>query len=178
LYFPADGGLHALAAGTGVALWKVQREPFWFTAAVAGDTLFAGNSDGRFYALDRATGAELWSFAAGLDWSAPALWGDLVLAGNRDENFYALDRATGAVRWSFEAEDWAVNDPIVVEGVVYFGAGDHELAPGRRHLYALNAETGAELWRFEADGRILAAPASGGGRLYLTTSVGIVYALE
>ena len=63
-------------------------------------------------------------------------------------------------KWHFELDDGVWSAPLVADGVVYFGAIDH-------NLYALDAETGEELWRVNLEGGIGSTPRLYNDRLYV-----------
>jgi outer membrane protein assembly factor BamB len=71
-----------------------------------------------------------------------------------------------------------VADPVLAEGVLYVGVGNHDRREGPRPLYALDAATGKELWRFRTNGRLLSAPVIDSGVIYVLTTLGALYALE
>ena len=61
-----------------------------------------------------------------------------------------------------------MSSPVVVGGVVYFGAGDGT-------FYALNAATGAKIWSYHADNsQITALPAVANGILYVVSGSGVL----
>jgi outer membrane protein assembly factor BamB len=69
-----------------------------------------------------------------------------------------LDAKTGAKLWEFQTGSHTESSPCVVDGRVYFGAGDDG-------LYCVNAETGKEIWHFEGL-HIDTSPAVVDGRLF------------
>jgi outer membrane protein assembly factor BamB len=77
------GGLTALDAATGRALWQRRLPAIVLGAAtVANDVVFTSTYDGTIYAFAAATGRTLWSAKAraGIN-SFPAIAGDLLLVG-------------------------------------------------------------------------------------------------
>jgi outer membrane protein assembly factor BamB len=58
---------------------------------------------------------------------------------------------TGKQRWTFEAGGPIQASPVVVGGIILFGANDH-------HVYALNRFTGKKLWSFRVNDYCLQAP--------------------
>jgi outer membrane protein assembly factor BamB len=98
--------------------------------------------------------------------------------GNINQHIYAYDALTGRTLWKTEVEDWATSDPVVSDGVVSVGSGNHEMREGPRHLYALDAQTGVELWKFKADARLLTAPALSPDAIYILSVSGAIYALK
>jgi outer membrane protein assembly factor BamB len=55
----------------------------------------------------------------------------VVYAGSGDNNLYALDATTGAYLAKYTAGGQITSSPVIVNGAVYFGAGDG-------YLYALH----------------------------------------
>src|SRR5215211_4787920 len=133
---------------------------------VVGSTVYIGSGDHNLYAINRATGAEKWKFeTGGAVNSSPAFLNGVVFFGSVDGRFYAIDAETGKEKWKFATKgesrfiapgihgaipktelmadpfDVFLSSPVVANGVVYFGSGDH-------NVYALDASTGKEKWRF------------------------------
>ncbi|HNG93913.1 MAG TPA: PQQ-binding-like beta-propeller repeat protein, partial [Acidobacteriota bacterium] len=125
------------------------------------------------------TGAIRWSTSGGAgNWSGPAISEGLVFVGNRSGGFFAFQAETGEPVWRFQADDWATADPVVANGVVYFGTGNHENREGQRYLFALATQSGQELWRFRADSRLMTAPAVAPGKIFVGSINGTMYAIE
>ncbi len=122
----------------------------------------AGGGGGSVRALDTRSGAERWTFFAdGPVRFAPVAAGGKVYAGSDDGYLYCLDAQTGAVAWKFRGAPtdrpdrrqlgnghlvsfWPVRGgPVVVEGVVYFGAGIWPTFGV--FLHALDAKTGERI---------------------------------
>ena len=170
---------------------RIVSSPVWHEGA-----LYFGGDDGNIYAVDAATGRQLWKRATGGPVPAtPAVAGGLVYAGSYDGKFYAVDARTGAVRWKFatggerrfEAKglhglqpktqtiadpfDVFLSSPVVAQGMVYFGSGDH-------HVYALDARSGELRWKFRTGEVVHASPAHAGGVLYVGSWDAHLYALD
>ena len=131
-----------------------------YEPVVMGKRLFLGSpNDGSVTACDTATGAEQWKFfTEGPVRCAPACWQGKVYVGSDDGFLYCLDAETGRLVWKFRGAPadrpdrrqlgnghlvsfWpARSGPVVVNGVVYFGAGIWPIFGV--FLYALDAETG------------------------------------
>ncbi|HEX2621247.1 MAG TPA: PQQ-binding-like beta-propeller repeat protein [Phototrophicaceae bacterium] len=176
--------LYAFDAMTGDLLWQVAQSADWLPLAVAGDVIYAGTDDHVFHALNAQTGEESWSFkdrrVTRSGWSAPVVADGMVYAGNRTGVMYSFDAATGDVLWKFQAEDAATSDPVLANGILYFGVGAH--GPGddaaKRSFYALDAASGELLWTFEGEGLVYTAPVVGEGVVYFHTIIGNLYALN
>ena len=135
-----------------------------YEPVVMGQRLFLGSpNDGSVTAYDTETGAEQWKFyTEGPVRCAPACWKGRVYAGSDDGYLYCLEAATGNVVWKFRGAPpdrpdrrhlgnehlvsfWPVRGgPVIVDGVVYFGAGIWSVFGV--FLHALDAETGKAKW--------------------------------
>jgi outer membrane protein assembly factor BamB len=135
-----------------------------YEPVVLGQRLFIGSpNDGSVTAYDTATGAEQWKFySEGPIRCAPACWNGRVYAGSDDGYLYCLDAHTGAVVWKFRGAPadrpdrrqlgnghlvslWPVRGgPVIVNGVVYFGAGIWPTFGV--FLHAVDAGTGKATW--------------------------------
>jgi len=73
--------------------------------------------------------------------------------------------------WKFEAGDSIYSEPVVYEGVIYFGCHDGK-------LYAVDIETAELLWDFETEDTVLSPPAISEGVIYFGSDDGNVYALD
>jgi eukaryotic-like serine/threonine-protein kinase len=185
VYVPTRNFLYALDAQTGSEIWSAITQNKWNAPAIDDGTVYVGNGSRQFMALDAATDEERWVFTAPMtqwsEWSAPVIAADRVYVGFSDKTVYALDRETGEQQWQFQAQDWATSDPILVDGVLYFGVGAHAgLADSSedRLFYALDAATGQELWSFEGNGLVYSAATVGNGTVYFKTLENTLYALH
>ncbi len=149
VYFGSwDGNLYAIDTASGEEKWIY--ETGWgidTTPAIEEDMVFFGSTDNNFYALDENTGELKWHFTCkAAIHSSPAVYGEYVFFGSDDGRFYALNKEDGDLEWSFtpgySIKDDDVNnyittpilsDPVVEDGVVYFGA--------KGTVYALDAQT-------------------------------------
>jgi outer membrane protein assembly factor BamB len=94
---------------------------------------------------------------------------------------YALQADTGEIQWQFETEDWATTDPVLAEGILYFGVGAHANlveSTTDRLFYALEAATGEPAWTFRGSGPVYSAAALGNGAIYFKTLDNVLYALH
>jgi outer membrane protein assembly factor BamB len=153
------------------------------TPLVVGDRIYVGAAQddvfspyGTLYCLDRATGAELWHFENNKTmrqvYSTPCVVGDRLYIGeglHQDAacKLYCLTADTGAKVWEFATESHTESSPCVVDGKVYFGAGDDG-------LYCVDANTGAKVWNF-AGYHIDTNPAVSGKRVFAAAGVGDLY---
>ena len=75
------------------------------------------------------------------------------------------------VKWTFEAGDDISSEPIVVNGVVYFGSWD-----GKE--YAVEAKTGKKIWEFDAGQSSRAAATYENGLLAFVDIAGFLHVLD
>lgn len=169
----AEARLHvAYSLSTGKELWAIERNdmsrvyPMFFST---GDGFYAQFDplSMSYIAYDLTTGAELW-VSDPLDYPfgqyiANSVGGVFAYGkfyvGGMDGVIHCFDAHTGRKLWKFSSGNsgletpygaWPMgNGPILADGVVYTGVGEHSptnpLIRGGK-LYALNAETGEKLW--------------------------------
>jgi outer membrane protein assembly factor BamB len=124
----------------------------------AGDRLYFGASkmvglsgvDGFVFCLDHETGKPHWAFhdddASKPIFCTPTVAGNRVYVGeglHTDSGcrLFCLDAATGKPAWEFKTASHTEGSPRVVNGRVYFSAGDDG-------VFCLDATSGAEVWHF------------------------------
>jgi outer membrane protein assembly factor BamB len=129
------------------------------TPLIHGDRVFvsvsheAGLFDnfGRIYCVDRKTGQKIWSFDDNKKMKqvfCSPCWADGKLyvgeGYHQHDNcrMFCLDAESGSVLWQFPTRSHTESSPCVVNGRVYFGAGDDG-------IYCVDAKTGKEIWHFE-----------------------------
>jgi len=158
--------------------------------------IYFGSDDHNVYAVDAATGMQKWKFTTGGPVpGSPAVAGGLVYVVSYDGKFYALDAESGRPRWKFttggerrfEAKgihgfqpktqtiadpfDVFLSSPVVANGAVYFGSGDH-------NVYALDAATGELRWKFATGNVVHSSPAYDSGTLYFGSWDSYFYAVD
>jgi outer membrane protein assembly factor BamB len=116
--------------------------------AIAGGNLIVGDVD--VAGLDRATGTVKWRFSpTPLQHGHSHLTSDgtTVYTGSLSGRVYAIDAATGAERWrtSVAESTFVVNDPILVDGVIYL-ALSMVTPPYGGGVAAVRANDGQRLW--------------------------------
>ena len=184
---PAHTGVYDAGNGSELAglQWRVLTGGDVISSpAIAGGVVYIGSGDGKLYALDRETGATRWTYDAGSAIaSSPAVADGLVFVGARDGSFHAVDARDGTRRWRFatgatmpwpwghESGDVYTSSPVVLNGVVLFGAGDGA-------VYAVDARSGRQRWRAATGGRVRSSPAVAEGRVYVGSADGCVYAFD
>ncbi len=160
---------------------------------------FVGSQDGRVYAVDADTGQQIWASPdlGGLVQAAPAgmftAFGgahDLILVGTRnaggDSAFHGLHVSDGTVAWTFTNGGGASGIGIISSGATV----DY---PTRRVYFASRAKPGGSsntVWCLSFDaasatlewardvGDVDGSPILSGGRIYVGTNAGRVYALD
>jgi outer membrane protein assembly factor BamB len=169
--------------GTFGVVWRYRPQPpCWIASspAVEGDRVFVGvvhggalRRWGAIHCVDAATGTPLWTFNDGGRmkdvFSSPVVVGGRVYVGegfhqHNDCKLYCLDAATGEKVWDFPTASHTESTPAVIDGKVYFGAGDDG-------LYCVEAATGKEVWHYEGL-HVDANPLIAGGRVYGGSGVG------
>jgi outer membrane protein assembly factor BamB len=185
IFFSASDTMVAIDSETGQQKWQLNIHNDWMPHAVVNGVLYAGDRNHRLYALDVRTGKEIWTFNDRVtdrgEWSAPAVADGVVYAGNRTWFMYAFDAQTGKQLWKFQADAPATSDPVVANGILYFGVAAHgNTAAGQTkgYFYAVDVKTGQERWKFEAEGEIFNGPALSEDRVYCVTAAAHLYALH
>ncbi len=153
--------------------WKIKFDGSGSNPLVVESVLFIGSADGAVYALDSGTGVTKWRFQTGEDLkSGPEVirvpsgttMGDQMAAGIAAANSREV---TGIRRVDMS--------PIVAEGSVLIGSGDH-------FFYALDAATGRMRWSYRAGVGMASknntpypvpAPVVNGGVVYFVTEDGL-----
>ena len=96
--------------------------------AVAGDTLYVGDTLGKMYAVDAITGAERWQFQ-GEDGIlvSPIVVGNLLVFGDKAGWVYGLERTDGSERWRLKMPAGVRTEPIYAEGLLLVRTEDGTL---------------------------------------------------
>jgi eukaryotic-like serine/threonine-protein kinase len=185
VYFTALGSMYAVDANTGKQLWQISTSRDWSPLAVDNGMVYAGDLNHKFYALDGKTGKEIWTFkdmpTDRANWSAPAVADGVVYAGNRTGYMYAFDSKTGEQLWKFKADAPPTSDPLLANGILYFGVGSHgneSAGEAKGSFYAVDISSGKALWTFTAKGEIFNGPAISESSIYFLTARGILYSLQ
>jgi eukaryotic-like serine/threonine-protein kinase len=177
--------------------WKFKtRGKVVSSATVAEGAVYFGSTDSNLYALDASTGALRWKFTSGGPVnSSPAISGAMVYFASLDGAFYALDTVAGKLAWKFQTGgerrftapgihgilpkmevmpdpfDVFLSSPAFLNGIVYFGSGDH-------NVYALDSHSGALKWKFTTGNVVHASPAVVRGVVYIGSWDRYLYALD
>ena len=97
--------------------------------------------------------------------------GDLLTGDITSGSVGSPEQSDDSLLWSYLTDDWVVNKPVVVDGVVYVGSDDF-------NVYALDADTGGLLWSFDTGSAIRTTPTVAGGVLYAVSNDARLHALD
>jgi polyvinyl alcohol dehydrogenase (cytochrome) len=109
--------------------------------------------------------------SAANDWT---VFGRDVMGSHHNPDESKLTPQTVAnlkTKWVFQTEGDVSSQPILVNGVVYFGSWDG-------HEYAVDAKTGQKIWAYDCGQSTRSAAAYAGGVLYFGDIAGYLYALD
>jgi eukaryotic-like serine/threonine-protein kinase len=122
--------VQAVDAQSGREVWRASMPAsVWSSPAIAGSTLYIGDTGGGVHALDARTGKTLWTFETGRGvFATPVPVDGAVLVASSDGNLYALGAGTGgpvrrAVFWDegLEKESWVGPHKRVKDYLAAFG---------------------------------------------------------
>jgi eukaryotic-like serine/threonine-protein kinase len=165
--------------------WTCKTDGYVLSSPVAAEGLaLFGSQDNQLRAVETRSGRVVWTYPTGGDIaSAPAVANGIAVVLSRDGKCHGVEVQTGKPLWTFETNgesrytragvcytqpftetvpdpwDLFLSSPVIAEGLVYFGSGDH-------HLYALDLLTGALRWKYKTGDVVHASPAVADGRLY------------
>lgn len=154
-----DASVYALDAEDGEILWEfpLLAGPLRGAITISGGTVFADSGE-YLYAIDAETSEEQWRFNHASDeesrFSSPTVAEGVVYLAGNDRTLYGINTLTGEEEWRFEHDDrfeenrFFLDDPIVVDGVIYFSI--HERID-RSELMAVDVETD----RSSVDSRVM-----------------------
>lgn len=169
--------LVALAAESGDEEWSfthgTETAAVFSTPVVHDGQVFLGSPDGNVYALDAATGDVQWTVEFGTPVvSGPAVTEAVTFASDRDGDVRAIDRESGERLWraSLDFPGSVRGPPTVAEESLY-------VASAAGTIRALDTASGDEQWRFDLGEEVRSGVVAIGGRLYVQTTEGTLYAL-
>ncbi len=115
--------------------------------------------------------------------SSPGDWTqylrDNMQRWNPYETVLGVNNVSGLkLKWQNPLGGGNSSEPVVANGVVYFGTYNNSGPHPEIILYALNAITGAELWNFPTEGNLTSSPAVANGVVYIGSTGGTVYAVN
>jgi outer membrane protein assembly factor BamB len=170
----SDGFAAALDPATGAARWEKQIAPSGEhldvdSMALDGGRLYAAAYSGAVLAVEARTGEVVWKA------SAPAASRVLVASGLvlavTATSVDAFSLANGAVLWTAPLRGSPQGTPIVVGKWLLVPSGD-------QGLRWLEATTGRTLRVFDPGSGVSGSPAALGGRVYVLSNGGDLYALD
>ena len=174
-----------------------------YTPAIWNNRVYFSARDNRVYALNAETGELIWQFKSET-WmdSPPILSNGRVYIGAFTQKIHIINATTGELEDQpqgqvlidgveyvctqgelrpidpqNQVDFWrhyvphTYSYPATANGGVYIGARDNK-------IHALDAASKGEIWSYETKGFVDSAPAISGGRLYVTSYDGYVYAFD
>jgi outer membrane protein assembly factor BamB len=164
--------------------WKAPADgKTYSTPFLAGDRLVisavqgAGFSQGgAVFCIDANTGALLWRFdneqEMKMVFCSPVVANSRVFVGegfheDHDCKMFCLDAKDGKKLWEFPTKSHTESTPNVIDGKVYFGAGDDG-------VYCVDAVSGKQIWNYPGV-HVDTRPVVSGGRLYVGSGVGDIH---
>jgi outer membrane protein assembly factor BamB len=143
--------LFALDGKSGKILWRYDTNGMiTIPPTIGGGQVFVASDIGSAHflrAIDAATGAPIWQYKRTnppecMCSQASIISGNLLFAQSDGHSLYAFaphGAAPSQRLWQFPGNGAALTSPVVADGRVVFGSGDH-------NVYALDAKTGAIKW--------------------------------
>ena len=154
----------ALAPGGGGQFMDVDTAP----ALDEAGHVYAASYSGGLYALDAETGDVVWnSVAQGI--TSVLVHGDVVVATG-DDRLDAYLGQSGKLLWSQTLQERAGLEPVLVKGML--------LVPAQRSLLFVDPRTGRSRLAWNPGDGISATPRVVGGKLYVLSNNGYLYALR
>jgi eukaryotic-like serine/threonine-protein kinase len=143
--------LFALDGKSGKILWRYDTNGMiTIPPTIGGGQVFVASDIGSTHflrAIDATTGAPIWQYLRKnppecMCSQASILSGNLLFAQSDGHSLYAFEpngAAPSKRLWQFPGNGAALTSPVVADGRVIFGSGDH-------NVYALDAKSGAVEW--------------------------------
>ncbi len=172
----SDGFLVALDPGTGAVRWERPLSPNG-TEFLDVDTepsvdergrVFAASYRNGVYALDAESGNVLWNVPANGTTSMLRRGEVLYTTGDRDAFAYLADN--GRQLWQVKLKDRAGQKPVFAEGLLVVPANDA--------LMFIDPASGLGRLSWDPGQGVTAPPAFRGGRIYVLSNLGYLYALR
>jgi outer membrane protein assembly factor BamB len=165
---PTGPNLFALDGQTGKLLWSYATQGAIGIPPTVGKTqVFVASDIGNTHflrAIDTKTGFLIWQYTRNqppecMCSQASILSGGMLFAQSDGHSLYAFEPSGAAPSkrlWQFPGNGAPLTSPVVAEGLVVFGSGDH-------NVYALDARTGKVKWTGTTGYVFTAAPAISDG---------------
>jgi outer membrane protein assembly factor BamB len=165
---PTGPNLFALDGQTGKQLWSYATQGAIVIPPTLGKTqVFVASDIGNTHylrAVDAKNGLLIWQYTRNqppecMCSQASILSGGMLFAQSDGHSLYAFAPSGAAPSkrlWQFPGNGAPLTSPVVVDGLVVIGSGDH-------NVYALDAKTGAVKWTGTTGYVFTAAPAIGDG---------------
>ena len=128
---------------------------FFFSPALAGDSVYAAGQDGTVARLDAASGRLRWRVDLGTRLSAGVgSDGRLVAVATDEGEVFALDAQNGSVRWRAHVSSEVLAAPAIGDGLVLVRSADSR-------IFAFGADDGKRRWVYQhaAASLVVRAPA-------------------
>ena len=182
LYFGDSwGSFFAINATTGASLWHYGTSFGCYTAAAVVDGLAIFGCDfSLIVAVNAVTGVVAWTSTIGIGtWrSTPTIYNNHIYIGS-GSGFHAKNGAksvlclntSGSVVWEFTAGSFVLSNPLIYNGLVYFGSNDN-------NVYAVDATTGVKKWSFSTKAPIYSSALALDGVIAIGGTDGSVYFLD
>lgn len=185
---PAEPTMPDIPRGPGPRLAIELGAPIWAGVAARDGVAYVGTSGGVMNAVALEDGAFVWTLAAGRPIHGEALvTDDAVYFACDDGRLRRIDRKDGREIWRHELGDaqvarvlphpevyeydWSAPRPLLVDGVVYVGAGDGS-------FHAVEAGSGKLLWRAASGDRVRTTAIVSGPHVIFGSFDGGVRALD
>jgi outer membrane protein assembly factor BamB len=107
----------------------------------------------------------------GTEYSSPILAENTLIFVNRTTGLVALYPAINQMRWSVAIPGGVPGELTLDQSSIYFAGGDG-------FLYSVNLDNGHVNWKHELRINVASKPTVSGGRVFVTTSDDVVYALD
>jgi outer membrane protein assembly factor BamB/tetratricopeptide (TPR) repeat protein len=134
------------------------------------DLVLVGSIDGRVSAYEANQGAHRWTFQTGAEIRARPLSCEAgVFVASSDGALYALSPADGSLKWRFDSGAPLLATPVAYKEFLYMGnrKGD---------FICLRLADGQPVWREGIGAPIAASPCEAGGKIFVATRDGTLYA--
>ena len=166
-----DGGVVALNASNGEAIWTYPIDSSVTSPIIANDTVYVVSGDGSVYAFNTADGALNWHYVAGTGLGSPFLINSYLYMGS-SFGVYCLNAINGSMIWNFATSDFASSSPTCPtysDGVIYVGwNGPMFFSSSTQHnFYAVDASNGKTIWNYTIGYTVESPPAAAGGTVFI-----------